>query len=334
MRGYASVFFFCAVLMFVSIAAPNAAENAAGNAAGNPVEYRAPVTGAKLGPAQPVLPAQPATQGQPAPQAAAQPEYSGQPAPSALPAQSGAPSKPGAQGAPGVPAPWASGGMMPYSSIGAQPVPASPPDSTGQMPAASEPNAAAMPDAYAAPGYTPAPAPGYAPGYAPYPAAPGSGGQGGDVIYGTGQLQGDVFNDRGIVTQYRDPLTGDIVTSVIPPSPPEQQNYGTIFVAPQIYPDGNNWGGNPHGPMPRPGQPYMPPGVIWQPPYQGGGQYGGPTEHNRHRHSDRRHDDRRHDDRRHDYRHDDRYDSPPGYQGNSPYDQRDVDRNRDGRERR
>ena len=217
---------------------------------------------------------------------------------------------------------------MPYSSLGAQPAPASPPDSSSIPAGGAASNAPAMPGSAAAPGYEPgynpgyapdsasAPAPNYAPGYVPYPAAPYTGGQGGDVVYGTSQLQGDNFNDRGIATQYRDPRTGDIVTSVVPPSPPEQQNFGTIFVAPQIYPDGNNWGGNSYVPTPRPGQPYTQPPVTWQPP---------PPSHNRPRHDDRRHDDRRHDDR---------YDARPGAQGNSPYDPRDADRSRDGRERR
>ena len=227
-----------------------------------------------------------------------------------------------------------------------------------------------------APGAVPQPAPNYEPGYVPYPSAPYpsatypsgpypsapySGAQGGDVVYGPGQLQGENYNDRGIATQYRDPQTGDIVTSVVPPAPPEQQNYGTFFIAPQIYPDGNQWGGNPYVPMPRPGQPFMQPPVTWQPP---------PPDYNRHRQPDRRHSDGRPDDRRHDDRYDghyngpppapypgqhsgqypgqypgqhsgqhdprsgDRYDTRPGQQGNSPYDHRDADRSRDGRERR
>ena len=55
MRGYASEIFFCAVLTFVSLVAPDAAENVAG--------YRAPVTGAKLGPVQPAAHAPQAQQG-------------------------------------------------------------------------------------------------------------------------------------------------------------------------------------------------------------------------------------------------------------------------------
>ena len=381
MRGYASLFFFCAVLTFVSPVAPHAAESAA--------EYRAPVTGAKLGPAQPVQPAPttgqpqsgalPAAQSgsssggqnqphaQPMAQPPGQPEFSGQPA---APAQPSAPQA----GAAGVPAPWPSaGGMMPYSSLGARPGPDAPPAPSDFSPAAPASTGADMAGSAAAPGAVLPPAPGYAPNYvpdyAPAPSqqyAPAYGGQG-DRTYGTSQLQGDNFNDRGIATQYRDPQTGDIITSVVPPSPPDQQNYGTIFVAPQIYPDGNQWGGNPHGPMPRPGQPYMPPAVIWQPGIQPGMQ----PDHNRHRHSDRGHNNRRHDDRYDaptpvpppapyqgphsgprdyrggaygggDSRHEgaygnragDRYDTRPGQQGNSPYDQRDADRSRDGRERR
>ncbi|MTJ94311.1 MAG: hypothetical protein F8N36_15825 [Desulfovibrio sp.] len=365
MRGYASLYFFCAVLTFVSPAAPNAAENAA--------EYRAPVAGAKLGPVAPVQPApqaQPGQQGNAAAQAAGQPSQAGglaaaqnQNAPytGGQNPPSGQPSAPMQPGTAGAPAPWPSGGMMPYSSIGGLPATAPQPDASG-MPAAAQ-----APDTPAAPGYDPGyapypPAPYPANPYpagqypaAPYPSAPYSGGQGGDAVYGTSQLQGENFNDRGLATQYRDPQTGDIVTSVVPPSPPEQQNYGTIFVAPQIYPDGNNWGGNPYGPMPRPGQPYMQPPVMWQPPPQ----YVRPADPDRHRHSDRRHDDRRHDDRydgryngtppppppnqgqypgqypgQHDFRGGDRYDSRQGPQGNSTYDQRDADRSRDGRERR
>ena len=357
MRGYASVIFFCAVLTFVSLAAPNAAENAA--------EYRAPATGAKLGPAQPVQPAQqggavpPTPQGGPA-QLTGQPIAGGQ---AAAPPQTGAA---------GGPTPWPSGGMVPYSSIGGLPAPAAPatPADSSIAPAAQAPNApsAAGPAAGSAgsgydsgynsgyaPGTMPPSMPNSQPGYAPYPPAPYSGAQGGDAVYGTSQLQGDTFTDRGIATQYRDPRTGDIVTSVVPPSPPEQQNYGTFFVAPQIYPDGNPWGGNSYVPMPRPGQPYMQPPVMWQPP---------PPDHNRHRPPDRRHDDR-HDGRhdgpppapypgqypgqhpgqyqgqypgqypgQHDPRSGDRYDTRSGQQGHSPYDQRDADRSRDGRERR
>ena len=379
MRGYASVIFFCAVLTFVSLAAPNAAENAA--------EYRAPVTGAKLGPAQPVLPA---PQGGPTQQGAlgassapAQPpaQLTGQPAAGG---QTAAPLQTGAAGGP---TPWPSGGMVPYSSIGGLPAPttsATPADSSS-MPAAQAPNgpSAAGPAAGpagsgydfgynsgSAPGTMPPPMPNSQPGYAPYSPAPYSSGpnaaapytgtQGGDAVYGTSQLQGDTFTDRGLATQYRDPQTGDIVTSVVPPSPPEQQNYGTFFVTPQIYPDGNpwggnNWGGNPYVPMPRPGQPFMQPPVTWQPP---------PPDHNRHRPPDRRHDDR-HDGPppaphqgqypgqypgqhpgqyqgqypgqypgQHDPRSGDRYDPRSGQQGHSPYDQRDADRSRDGRERR
>ena len=404
MRGYFGLFFFCAVLTFVSPVAPHAAENAA--------EYRAPVTGAKLGPAQPLQPApsaaQPQTAGQP-PQSGALPAaqngsssgapYTGVQNQPAAPSGAQAPGQPGFSGQSGFsgqpaqaqqaapqaggPAPWPSaGGMMPYSALGALPAPASPPDAANQPPAAPGFNGADMAGSPAAPataqppapGYAPVPSPPYGQGSAPYPAAPypaspypatpGYGGQG-DITYGTSQLPGDTFNDRGIVTQYRDPQTGDIITSVVPPSPPEQQNYGTFFVAPQIYPDGNQWGGNPNGPMPRPGQPYMPPTVIWQP----GMQTVMPPDHNRHRHDDRRHDNRRHDERYDgslppppppppphqgsysgpyagphdarngaygggDRRHDERYDPRPGQQGTSPYDQRDADRSRDGRERR
>ena len=378
MRGYVSVIFFCAVLTFVSLVAPNAAENAA--------EYRAPATGAKLGPAQPVQPAQ---QGGATQQGASGASSAVVQPPSQPPSQlTGQPIAGGQAAAPpqtsaaGGPTPWPSGGMVPYSSIGGLPAPAAPatPADSSTAPAALAPTApsAAGPavgsagsgydsgyNSGYAPGTMPPSMPNSQPGYAPYSsgpnaAAPYSGTQGGDVVYGTSQLQGDTFTDRGIATQYRDPQTGDIVTSVVPPSPPEQQNYGTFFVAPQIYPDGNpwggnNWGGNSYVPMPRPGQPYMQPPVTWQPP---------PPDHNRHKPTDRRHDDRR--DGRHDGpppapyqgqypgqhpgqyqgqypgqypgqhapRSGDRYDARPDQQGHSPYDQRDADRSRDGRERR
>ena len=65
MRGYICLSFFCAVLTFVSPAAPSAAENAA--------EYRAPVTSAKLGPVPPGQPAQSGAAGAAGPAAGALP---------------------------------------------------------------------------------------------------------------------------------------------------------------------------------------------------------------------------------------------------------------------
>lgn len=344
MRRYVGLYIFCAVLTFVCSGATLAADGAA--------EYRAPVTGAKLGPVQPAQPSQsglPAASGQVPEEKSASPQQ-----PVAQPGQPAAgPSSALQSATSGQPAPWpAAGGMAPYSSFGSLPGQAEVPAPAPAPAAAPVPNPAVVPP----PAPTPGIAPESGPGYAPYP-APGWQGQGGSVVSGTSQLQGENFNDRGIATQYRDPQTGDIITSVVPPAPPEQQNYGTFFVAPQIYPDGNQWGSNPYGSMPRPGGPSWPgqqnmPPVIWQPAPQ--------PDHNRHRHDDRRHDDRQYDnrhydDRRHDGRYDgprrdqhdsrdggyshdqrgdDRYNSRPGSQGDSQYDPSGVDRGRDGRERR
>ena len=324
MRRYVGLNIFCAVLTLVFSGASFAAENAG--------EYRAPITGAKLGPVQSAQPASPTASGQAAATGAFAPSQSA---------------------AAGQPTPWPSGGMAPYSSFGSMPGAAagsaagsgpnpgsnpgpmynqnsgasasSPMNSGMNAPAGaaaggmtgtaaapqSAPNQSAGPSP--APGYAPGYAPNAAPGYAPY-ASPGAGWQwqGGAVLSGTGQME-NFGEDRGIATQYRDPQTGDIITSVVPPSPPEQQNYGTFFIAPQIYPDGNQWGGNYNGSMPRPGQQYMPP-VIWQPGTQ--------QDNNRHRN----------DDRRHDRRSDNRYNNRPGSQGDSPYDQRGSGRGRDGGE--
>ena len=355
MRRYVGLYIFCAVLTFVCSGATLAADGAA--------EYRAPVTGAKLGPVQPAQPGQsmqPAASGQvPEEKSASPPQPVAQPGQPAAGSSSALPSATSGQ-----PAPWpAAGGMAPYSSFGSLPGPAEAPAPAPAPAAAPVPNPAVVPP----PAPTPGIAPESGPGYAPYPApAPGWQGQGGSVVSGTSQLQGENFNDRGIATQYRDPQTGDIITSVVPPAPPEQQNYGTFFVAPQIYPDGNQWGSNPYGSMPRPGGPSWPgqqnlPPVIWQPAPQ--------PDHNRHRHDDRRHDDRQYDNRHYDDRqHDGRYDGPRrdqhdsrdggysspgrprgnshdqrgddrysprlGSQGDSQYDQSGVDRGRDGRERR
>lgn len=364
MRRYAGLYIFCAVLTFVCSGASLAADGAA--------EYRAPVSGVKLGPVQVAQPEPPAAPGQPSLENPAAQQLPGpQPGqqPNQQPGQQAAGPSPALRtAASGQPTPWPNaGGVAPYSSFGSLPGPADAPAPAPAPSAAPVPNPADVPPPAPAPGFAPEYAPGYGPGYAPYPApAPGWQGQGDSVVSGTGQLQGENFNDRGIATQYRDPQTGDIVTSVVPPAPPDQQNYGTFFVAPQIYPDGTPWGPNPHGPMPRPGGPSWPgqqnmPPVIWQP--------APPPDHNGPRHDDRRHDDRRYDDRRnddrphdgrydgprreqhdsrdggyngsnrprdnsHDQRGDDRYNPRPGNQGDSQYDPRGADRNRDGRERR
>ena len=57
MRRYAGLYIFCAVLTFVCSGASLAADGAA--------EYRAPVSGVKLGPVQAVQPEPPAAPGQP-----------------------------------------------------------------------------------------------------------------------------------------------------------------------------------------------------------------------------------------------------------------------------
>lgn len=148
---------------------------------------------------------------------------------------------------------------------------------------------------------SPAPAPGYAPGYAPYSTYSGAPAnqQNNDVVYGTTEFENNSGEDRGSVSQYRDPQTGDIITSVVPPAPPQQQDYGTFFISPQIYPDGKNWGYNPYsGGMPRPGGQYAPPQVIWAP---NGQPYAPPGR--RPHHDDRFHDqyDRHDDDQYRDY---------------------------------
>jgi len=257
MRGYAGLYIFCAVLTFVCSGASLAADGAA--------EYRAPVSGVKLGPVQPAQPEPPAAPGPPSVEKPAAPQLPGpQPGqsvdqqPNQQAGQQVAGPPPALQtAASGQPTPWPNaGGMAPYSSFGSLPGPADAPAPAPAPTAAPVPNPADVPPPAPAPGFAPEYAPGYGPGYAPYPApAPGWQGQGDSFVSGTGQLQGENFNDRGIATQYRDPQTGDIVTSVVPPAPPDQQNYGTFFVAPQIYPDGNPWGANPYGPMPRPGGP-------------------------------------------------------------------------------
>ena len=319
MRRYVGLNIFCAVLTLVFSGASFAAESAG--------EYRAPITGAKLGPVQPVERAQPAQPAMPAQPAS--PAASGQ---AAAAAGAFAPSQ---SAAAGQPTPWPSGGMAPYSSFGSMPGAAAgsasgsgpnPGPNSGSnsgpmynqnsgasatspmnSPAGVASNVGGMTGTAAAPQSAPSQSagPSPAPGYAPY-ASPGA------VLSGTGQME-NYGEDRGIATQYRDPQTGDIITSVVPPSPPEQQNYGTFFIAPQIYPDGNQWGGNYNGSMPRPGQQYMPP-VIWQPGTQ--------QDNNRHRN----------DDRRHDRRSDNRYSNRPGSQGDSSYDQRGSGKGRDGGE--
>ena len=73
---------------------------------------------------------------------------------------------------------------------------------------------------------------------------------------------GDVYTSNaapgsnGFAGTWRDPETGDIITSVIAPRQPQPQEWNTpVIVAPQIYPGG--------------GRPY-PPGSGLQPPYTPG----------------------------------------------------------------
>ncbi len=68
---------------------------------------------------------------------------------------------------------------------------------------------------------------------------------------GTADLQGNNFSDPGQALQWRDPQTGDVITSVVPPrQKPQTQNPGLLFIAPQVYPDrpyGSGNGGSGQG---------------------------------------------------------------------------------------
>jgi hypothetical protein len=92
---------------------------------------------------------------------------------------------------------------------------------------------------------------------------------------GTADLQGSNFSDQGQVRQWRDPQSGDSITSVTPPHQPQQQNPNFLFIAPQIYPQ------MPYGPDGQRPQP-LPPG--WNAPGHSG-RPGGPGHNgpNRHR---------------------------------------------------
>ncbi|WP_206214237.1 hypothetical protein [Desulfovibrio sp. ZJ369] len=78
----------------------------------------------------------------------------------------------------------------------------------------------------------------------------------------------------GFAGTWRDPESGDIITSVIAPRPPQQPDWDSpLIVAPQVYPGCNNQS-NPPGPPPRP-HPYPPgppprpyPGPGSVPPWQ------------------------------------------------------------------
>ena len=106
MRRYAGLYIFCAVLTFVCSGASLAADGAA--------EYRAPVSGVKLGPVQPAQPELPAAPGQPSVEKPAAPQQPmGQPAQQS--GQQTAAQSPALQSAAsGQPTPWPSaGGMAP-----------------------------------------------------------------------------------------------------------------------------------------------------------------------------------------------------------------------------
>lgn len=68
--------------------------------------------------------------------------------------------------------------------------------------------------------------------------AANAGGQGDDAVtFGTSQLESPHFSDKGQAQQWRDPETGDIVTSVVPPRAPQEDPYGQMLLLPQVYPD-------------------------------------------------------------------------------------------------
>ncbi len=81
---------------------------------------------------------------------------------------------------------------------------------------------------------------------------------------------------NGFAGTWRDPESGDIITSVIAPRPPQQPDWDSpLIVAPQVYPGCNNQS-NPPGPPPRPHpcppgpppRPYPGPGPGSVPPWQ------------------------------------------------------------------
>ena len=124
---------------------------------------------------------------------------------------------------------------------------------------------------------------------APYSVLPEGAGGNRDVVSGTEQLEGGDSEESGYVRQYRDPETGDIVTSVVPPKQP-QPDYGTFFIAPQIYPNRprpHNSGGTYPGGSAWSGQQDAPPTVIWLP----GGQQANPQHRPDRSRKSRRHAD-------------------------------------------
>lgn len=80
------------------------------------------------------------------------------------------------------------------------------------------------------------------------------------VSFGTGQLASPHFSRKGQAEQWRDPDTGDVVTSVVPPRSSRDERDTFLLVAPQVYPDvpampGEVWGGGAHEGLRRPDLP-------------------------------------------------------------------------------
>lgn len=87
------------------------------------------------------------------------------------------------------------------------------------------------------------------------------------TVYNSTTVYNTTEGYNGFAGTWRDPETGDIITSVIAPRPPQQPNWGApLIVAPQVYPGYSNQP-NPPGPPPRPypghGSGSVPP---WQQP--------------------------------------------------------------------
>lgn len=83
-------------------------------------------------------------------------------------------------------------------------------------------------------------------------------------VYNNTTVYNNADGYNGFAGTWRDPETGDIITSVIAPRPPQQPNWGApMFVAPQIYPAYTD----PPGPLPQPPRPHpSPPGPNPYPP--------------------------------------------------------------------
>ena len=68
-----------------------------------------------------------------------------------------------------------------------------------------------------------------------------------DIVFGTSRLEGSHFLSRGRVRHWRDSVTGDIITHVVPPPPPAVQQHEPLLIAPRIYPDVFGLHGYDHG---------------------------------------------------------------------------------------